>query len=230
MNGSINILSQFGFDIGKEQESIYPFSPVYKVEDYIVKRTQFPIEKASSLMKYTTNLERNGIPIVTPVKLTSDNPKQIDNDCYVCYPFIEGANYQGTNKDIVQAGELLGRIHKLSSTDNVFQLEKYDVFDFYNHEVDDHIGKIKNFVDSYSVDIDTQIFKEILYQAVYDQEYLKKSTLKWIETPHDYKANNLIYKDTPVLIDPDNAKWIPRTFDLALALLLFHNEHSYSPQ
>ena len=229
MNRSINILKQFGFEIEEEQESIYPFSPVYKVGNYIVKRTQFPIEKAASLIKYTTNLERNGIPIVTPVKLPSENPKQIDNDCYICYPFIDGANYKGTNNDIVQAGELLGRIHKLSSTDNVFNLEKYDVFDFYDHEVDDHVEIIKNYVDSYPVDIDIQNLKKLLYKAVYNQAYLKNASLKCVETPHDYKANNLIFKDNPVLIDPDNAKWIPRTFDLALALLLFHNELSSAP-
>lgn len=229
MNESIKVLSQFGFEIEKEQASIYPFSPVYKVGNYIVKRTQFPMEKAANLIKYTTNLEKNGIPIVTPVKLTSDNPKQIDNDCYICYPFIDGANYNGTKNDIVQAGELLGRIHKLSSPDNVFHLEKYDVFDFYNHEVDDHIEKIEKFVDSYSVDIDIQILKKRLYQAVYNQEDFKNTSLQWVETPHDYKANNLIFKDNPVLIDPDNAQWIPRTFDLALALLLFHNELSSAP-
>ena len=133
-------------------------------------------------------------------------------------------------KILSQAGELLGRIHKLSSRDNVFKLEKYDVFDFYNHEVDDHIKvKLKIFVDSYSQILIPKFLRKSVYQAVYNQEYLKNSSLIWIETPHDYKANNLIYKDTPVLIDPDNAKWIPRMFDLALALLLFHNELFYQP-
>mgnify|MGYP003438538562 CR=1 FL=1 len=31
------------------------------------------------------------------------------------------------------------------------------------------------------------------------------------------------------MIDPDNATWIPRIFDLALVLLLFHNEHEKAP-
>lgn len=229
MHESIKILKQFGFEVEKEQESIYPFSPVYKIENYIVKRTQFPLEQATNLIKYTMKLESNGIPVVTPVKLMSENPQQIDDDCYVCYPFIDGANYNGTNDEIVQAGELLGRIHKFSSTNNAFQLEQYNVFDFYQHEVDDHVEKIKTFADSYSVDIDIEILKKRLYQAVDNQEHLKDASLKWIETPHDYKANNLIFKDKPVLIDPDNAAWIPRTFDLALALLLFHNELSLAP-
>jgi spectinomycin phosphotransferase len=50
-----------------------------------------------------------------------------------------------------------------------------------------------------------------------------------VMTPHDYKANNLIYTPDPYLIDPDNAVCIPRIFDLALALLLFHNEMETAP-
>lgn len=40
-------------------------------------------------------------------------------------------------------------------------------------------------------------------------------------TPHDYKANNLVFTPKPYLIDPDNAAKVPRVFDLALALFLF---------
>lgn len=40
--------------------------------------------------------------------------------------------------------------------------------------------------------------------------------------PHDYKASNLVVVLEPYFIDPDNATWSPRIFDLALALLLFH--------
>jgi len=47
----------------------------------------------------------------------------------------------------------------------------------------------------------------------------------------DYKANNFIYddKNKPVLVDPDNAGRIHRLFDLALTLVLFHNEHLSAP-
>lgn len=229
MNGSKAILKEFGFDIEDEQESIYPFSPVYKVDDYIVKQTQFPLAQANHLVNYTTHLKNNGIPIVTPVNLKSGNPKQIDDECYICYPFIDGRDYHGTNSEIVQAGDLLGRIHNLASTHNTFQLETYDVFDFYHHEVDHDVRNIEKFVNSYQMDSDTLSLKSLLHQAVDNQEQLKDMPLKWVETPHDYKGNNLIYNDAPVLIDPDNATWIPRTFDLALALLLFHNELSSAP-
>ncbi|GKV70133.1 hypothetical protein NCCP2716_26310 [Sporosarcina sp. NCCP-2716] len=229
MATSMQILSRFGFDVATEQESIYPFSPVYKVQNFIVKRTQFPIENAERLMNYTTYLEKHKIPIVTPVNLTSDNPVQIEDDCYVCYPFIEGTAYKGTNQEIVQAGELLGRIHQLSTPDNEFQLDDYNVFDFYAHEVGEHMEKIQTLADRYNVRIDVDGLTKLLHRAVLRQEHLKTSDLKWVDTPYDYKANNLVYQDKPVVIDPDHATWIPRTFDLALALLLFHNEHATAP-
>jgi len=229
MDESVIILREYGFDIKNKQESIYPFSPVYKVGDYIVKTTQSPIESASNLVEYTTHLKESGISVVTPVKLNSSNPKQINDECFICYPFINGMDYQGTSTEIRQVGELLGRIHSSASKDNVFNLGKYNVFDFYNHEVDDHIQKIEGFVNAHQVDIDTQVLKNLFYQAVENQEELQNASLTWIETPHDYKANNLKFNNEPTLVDPDNATWIPRTFDLALALLLFHNELSSAP-
>ena len=58
---------------------------------------------------------------------------------------------------------------------------------------------------------------------------IKNIGLPYVVTPHDYKANNLISTPNPYLIDPDNAKWLPRIFDLTLVLHLFHNELSSAP-
>ncbi|MCM3759003.1 serine kinase [Sporosarcina aquimarina] len=227
---SISILKRFGFNIETEQKSIYPFSPVYKIDNYIIKRTQFPIASALNLVNYTSYLEGNSIDIVTPVDLSFNNPQQINDECFVCYPFIEGVAYEGSEEQIIQAGELLGRIHSLATIENRFQLEEYDVFDFNYQEVEDSIKKIEKFVVLYDVNIDTHRLKILLNQGVKNQNTIKNSNIYWIETPHDFKANNLIYKDnSPVLIDADNAKWIPRAFDLALAFLLFHNELASAP-
>jgi Ser/Thr protein kinase RdoA (MazF antagonist) len=49
--------------------------------------------------------------------------------------------------------------------------------------------------------------------------------LPMVDATWDYKANNLVFvKDDFVLIDIDNAGRIPRILDLALALILFHDE------
>ncbi|RPF50706.1 spectinomycin phosphotransferase [Aquisalibacillus elongatus] len=223
------IINQFGFNVEEDQESIYPFSPVYRVGEVIIKRTQSPLVQAHRLVEYLNHLKESGVQVVTPVDLEGSNPVELGEDCYICYPFIEGDVYRGHVDQIRQAGELLGHIHSLSSGDNTYGLEEYDVFDFYHHEVDDHIEKIGQFVDTYQVDIDIDLLNDIFHRSVDQQEELQKAPLTWVETPHDYKANNLIFKEKPFLIDPDNAQRIPRVFDLALALLLFHNEMSTAP-
>ena len=46
----------------------------------------------------------------------------------------------------------------------------------------------------------------------------------------DCKAGNLVFVDAmPVLVDPDNGGVEPRIFDLALAVILFHNECTTAP-
>lgn len=229
----MNVLKQFGFHTEEEPVSIYPFSPVYRVsgeeKELIVKRTQRPIDLAFRLMEYTATLKENGVNIVTPTKLTTANPQTIGDHTYVVYPFIKGLTYSGKEKEIIEAGELLGEIHALSSTENKFHLEEYNVFDFNIEEVTESVQKIKVNAAPYPFKIDNNRLKEKLLQFVAQQEELQNCGLTYITTPHDFKANNLIYMPKPYLIDPDNAIWIPRIFDLALALLLFHNELATAP-
>lgn len=232
MNG-IDVLKRFGFQIDKEPKSIYPFSPVYRITDkgkeLIVKRTQNPIEEARKLVNYTTYLKNNGIKVVIPVDIQMDNPQDIGEETYVVYPFIEGTTYRGTDNQIFDAGKLLGQIHQLSLEDNKYELEEYDVYDFNNEEIEESVQAIEEFAKKVNHRIDGILLKEKLLQIVTQQEELKNVGLPNVATPHDYKANNLIYSPKPYLIDPDNAKWIPRIFDLALVLLLFHNELSTAP-
>ncbi|AXI08561.1 serine kinase [Oceanobacillus zhaokaii] len=224
------ILNRFGFQTDEEPISIYPFSPVYKVkgemQDFIVKRTQNPVRK---VMEYVTMLKRNRINVVTPVPLKTVNPQIIGNETYVTYPFIDGTAYTGEDEEIIEAGRLLGKIHYLSPAENLYNLAAYDVFDFTVEEVVESIQKIKRHTERFHVNIDIKRLKEKLMQTVSQQEALKNCGLPLVATPHDYKANNLIYTPKPYLIDPDNAALIPRIFDLALALLLFHNEIATGP-
>ncbi len=223
------ILKSFGIYSKEEPTSIYPFSPVYHVDNYIAKRTQRPLLFAQRLMEYTSMLAANDVSVVTPVKGISPNPKQVQNDIYVVYPFIDGDVYIGEPEQIQAAGALLGQIHALSPSVNTYQLKPYDVYDFYDSEVEDSIRNITNLTKQHDVAIHTSRLNEKLIQIVNQQETIKDIGLPHVATPHDYKANNLIFTPEPYLIDPDNAAWIPRTFDLALCLLLFHNEMSSAP-
>lgn len=229
MNG-IKILSKFGFIVTEEPQSIYPFSPVYRVkngnQDVIVKRTQ---SRADSVMKYTEMLKDNGIDVVTPVKLTVDNPQQIGDTNFVVYPYINGTVYSGKEQEIFDAGKLFGKIHSLSPSTNAYDLLEYDVYDFNQDEVTESMEAISQHAKLAKVEIDVEGLKQLLLDSVGHQEELQYTELPHVATPHDYKANNLVLTPEPYLIDPDNATWIPRIFDLALVLLLFHNEHKTAP-
>jgi len=65
------VLKKFLFDVTEEPKSIYPFAPVYKVEQggesYIVKNTVSPIEEAMKLANFVGRLHKIGVPIVAPV-------------------------------------------------------------------------------------------------------------------------------------------------------------------
>lgn len=231
MNGA-TILQKFGFDTEEEPTSIYPFSPVYHVtlekDDVIVKKTQQPIERAHRLIEYTTFLSDNGIKVVTPVNLNRDNPQTMDGETYVVYPFIEGYTYTGKDSEIYEAGRFFGRIHSLSPGENVYQLDEYNVYDFTIEEVNESMENIERNAAKNDFELDTQL-KEKLIEIVSQQEELQNSNLPNVATPYDFKANNLIYTPEPYLIDPDNAESVPRVLDLALVLLLFHNELSTAP-
>lgn len=227
-----DILKNFGFQAEDEPISIYPFSPVYRITqpkgEFIIKKTQHPMLKANRLMAYTTSLNESGIDVVIPVSMTTENPMAIGDAMYVVYPFIEGNAYSGLDHEIHEAGKLLGRIHALSASDNEFNLSSYDVYDFNEKEVEDDIEKITENSSAYDIEIPPKL-KDRLMQAVHNQEGLNQAELPHVATPYDFKANNLIYTPEPYLIDPDNAGWVPRIFDLALALLLFHNELETAP-
>lgn len=228
MNGK-DILNIFGFEVEEEPLSIYPYSPVYRVnygdKDVVVKRTQKRVE---NVMSYINKLKDKGINVVTPVKLKVDNPQKYGDTNFVVYPFIEGIKYSGKEKEIYEAGKMLGQIHSYSPDSNIDNLLVYDVYDFNYLEIEESMEAIREHAKKLEIEIDPRLQTK-LNEAVSNQQELYQAKLPHIATPHDFKANNLILIPEPFLIDPDNATWIPRIFDLALALLLFHNEHEEAP-
>jgi Ser/Thr protein kinase RdoA (MazF antagonist) len=232
------VLKAFQFAVSEEPKSIYAFSPVFKLEVngelFIVKRTKSPLDKALRLVGFTENLFGRGIPVVTPVPLPMDNPQEIEDTVWIVYPFITGKAYSGKDEEIFEAGRLLGRIHGLSSTDNKEGLTTYKHYDFETQDILNDLQKIKDNASQNSVAaIRFDAVQTELMRTIEGQPTLEKinSRLPSVASPTDFKANNLIYDDEakPVLIDPDNATFLPRIYDLALTLLLFHNEMATAP-
>ncbi|MDQ0209088.1 phosphotransferase [Alkalicoccobacillus murimartini] len=175
--GSKDIINTFGFNLNQDVESIYEYSPVYKVGHYIIKRTQSPLQKALNLMNYTTYLKEHHVPIVTPVNLHVENPQSIEGKSYVVYPFIAGSDYEPSLLSLKQSGELLGRIHSLSPKENEFNLPMYDVFDFNTEEVEEHIEKISSHSKKVDSTIDVAFLEGELKKYIHTQTLLQKSEL-----------------------------------------------------
>ncbi|WP_204249562.1 hypothetical protein, partial [Vagococcus silagei] len=108
---------------------------------------------------------------------------------------------------------------------------EYDAFDFESNEIESDFSTVKERLLATQSMIDTPYFGSLLKQTLLAQTDLKALSLPKIATPYDYKADNLVYLNstTPYLIDPDNALFLPRIFDVALALLLFHNVLDTAP-
>lgn len=223
------LLHLFEFHVTEEPTSIYPYSPVYRVQykdkDVIVKRTQ---NNAASVVAYTQMLKEHGIQVVTSVPLQVDNPQKFEDTNYVVYPFIDGQRYVGHRDEIYAAGKMLGQIHAASPSSNTYRLLEYDVYDFNEQEVEKSMAAIHQHAQKAGVSVAPEL-KNTLLNIVANQRDLLEANLPHVATTHDFKANNLIFTPAPYLIDPDNAIWIPRIFDLALAFLLFHNEHLEAP-
>lgn len=194
-----NVLQAFHFNVTEEPESIYPFSPVYKVEQdgksYIIKKTQSPIKEAGKVVSFIEGLRKNGVSVVTPVPLSVENPKQIDDAVWIVYPFIDGKKYIGKKQEIYEAGKLLGQIHSLSSANNEESLGTYEEFDFDADEITGDVEKIKQFAEVRGIYIDDETLKQRLICIMEQQDILEKMTLPSVATPYDYKANNLIFND-----------------------------------
>lgn len=223
------IINKFGIEIAEEPTSIYPFSPVYKVkkdnQDVIIKKTQTPLKSVQNLMCFLNTLREYEINIVSPIA----KPLEINGSIYVMYPFIDGNKYTAKDEEIFQSGMLLGRIHSASSRINEFQLPTYNVFDFTEQEVLRDMQSIRQNIKNANRTLSVDGMEQKLLEVVKNQATLKSLKLPLVATPYDYKANNIIYTPTPYIIDPDNATWLPRIFDLALVLLLFHNELDTAP-
>ncbi len=59
------LLQQFGLQVSEAPQSIYPYSPVFKIGSVIVKRTQ----KKHDLTLFLEDLQRRAIAIVAPITI-----------------------------------------------------------------------------------------------------------------------------------------------------------------
>ncbi|MGI0464966.1 FAD-dependent oxidoreductase [Serratia marcescens] len=223
----IAIAGRFALDTAQPPLSLYPYAPVYKIGEHVLKRTRPTSGEAQALAAYLTALRRQGVDVVAPTAC----PQEIAGSMWVVYPFVAGEKYAGRDEQIIAAGRLLGRIHALSSADNNAGLAVYDEYALTEDDILADLDEIASHAASQGLTLDIEALKTRMLQIAGRQTALSARGLPCVETPYDFKADNLIYvaQDRPVLIDPDNALFLPRVFDLALVLLLFHNALDSAP-
>ncbi|OEH91120.1 phosphotransferase enzyme family protein [Bacillus solimangrovi] len=230
------VYTYFGLDTSVK--SIYKYSPVFKTKqdglNIIIKKTKKDREQIERLFTWTEKLTDNGIQVVRPIAFNDQLYHEINEDHWVVYPFINGRKYDASLKDMYDAGCMLGKIHAVTSDRSVFnhgfKWEQYDE-EFMN----DVKGDITNLLDIYKDDFHIGAFKDLskeinrLIETSFQS--IKDIPLPYVDASWDYKANNLVFSEQGlVLIDPDNAGSVPRVFDLALALILFHTEMDTAPR
>ncbi len=195
--------------------SIYAFAPVFKGiyqgEKVVLKRTRAPLARAAALQDWLRPLKQS----VHALHLWEH-----EQHIWVMYPFIEGKPYTGSLEQCEAAGELLGQIHNLPPADfGSYVMEPpADLLDTDRDTVNAMLSK-----QYISAETAAQLHDFInTIPEVYTQ--LLSLELPEVTASWDYKANNLVFTEPVVLIDPDSSGNLPRLLDLALACLLFHNE------
>lgn len=214
-----------------EPQSIYAHAPVYKAQyrgqDVVLKQTRSSPEGASAVQRWIESLPRN--QTVQALRMAVPNPCRFGADFWVVYPYVVGETYAGTEKQIQAAGKLLGMMHRDPQD---FGLPNYD----WPQQEPDSLAKDQQGLLQLAATQELTLAPELLnwlkiHQSLSTtliQAHLPAAAGTW-----DYKANNLVYRQEAgqpaVLIDPDSAGFLPRILDLALAVLLFHNELPSAP-
>lgn len=243
----------FGLDTVRH-ESLSPWARVHRGRtgdgtEVVVKRTAGSQERATAMAEWTRMLDGDGIAVVTPVALDAANPQPVAGsgagedeapDWWVVYPFVPGRSYTGGPGSVEAAGDLLGRIHAAQPAPSLAaRLRPYAWPDTERAEVDEDLGTLEQVLAQHGGDGTGAAFDAVRalaerwwgnafpqLRAADDVEPLPRTGVT-----SDYKAANLVVPDggRPVMVDPDNGGVEPRIFDLALALVLFHNECPTAP-
>lgn len=239
---------QQAFDLaGISAPSLTRFARVHRGRthdgaDVVVKRAAR--NSADAVATWTRGLAAGGIGVVTPLAVGGDNPRPFPAgaadeapESWVVYPFVQGDAYHGTPSQIRSAGELLGAVHAAEVATG--GMRKYHYPDADPDVVADDLTRLWAVFREHApeqeveplVDAVTRRSGQWLSEALPALRAADAAgELPRVAATDDFKANNLVFVgDEPIVIDPDNAAVMPRILDLALAVVLFHNESETSP-
>ncbi|GAA1137245.1 phosphotransferase enzyme family protein [Ornithinicoccus hortensis] len=204
----------------------------------VVKRTATEEGRARAMAGWTTRLRGAGLPVVAPYDAGTPNPQQVGQEWWVVYPFEAGAPYAGGRDQLAAAGELLGRLHADPVRVDDLGLREYAFPDSTEEDMEGDLVTLERVLGEQGeaglagsvATLGRRWWRDSL-------PVLRDRADDLVRTGvcSDYKANNLVFTGpadgdpAPVLVDPDNGGVEPRLFDLALAVVLFHNECDGAP-
>jgi spectinomycin phosphotransferase len=216
--------------------SLTPFARVHRGRtpagaEVVLKRTG--TKTAEALAAWTRALAESGVGVVTPVTLDRPNPQQLAaEEWWVVYPFVAGAAYRGEPEQVAEAGALLGRLHAAPVDASPLRQYRWPTVDEAEvaHECDVIEENFARHVPGQRDACAAAVRSLARQWCTGTVNLLREADLPSVGVSSDYKASNLVFTGSgPVLVDPDNGGREPRILDLALALILFHNESDSAP-
>ncbi|QJU58883.1 phosphotransferase [Sphingomonas sp. AP4-R1] len=226
----MDVVAAFPFDHPDEPVSLYDYAPVLRVRDrrgdWVLKRTGLIHSDGEAIGRWLTALHGLGVDVVAPAAHLHPNPRRLDDGKeWVVYPFVSGTGYHADESEIADAGRLLGQMHTADPPET-------NALAIYSEPVVRDAEWIEPHLVSAEDAIET---------AGADRHAFRQATLARLATAEpvmglplagcsfDFKASNLVFSPKPTLVDPDHAARMPRLYDLAVALLLFHCDLSTAP-
>lgn len=226
-----------------ELTSLTRWAPVFRGTaadgtSVVAKRTASDAGRAAAMAGWTARLRDTGLPVVAPLSLGVANPQQVGEDWWVVYPFVTGEAYAGTPAQVAAAGELLGRLHAARVALADLGLREYEFPDSTEEDMEGDLvtlGGVLGEQEAPELVEPVAALGRRWWQESLPMLTAREPELVLTGVCSDYKANNLVFTGpaggdpAPVLVDPDNGGLEPRLFDLALAVVLFHNECDGAP-
>ena len=226
----MHMIAAFPFDHPEEPVSLYDYAPVLRVRDrsgdWVLKRTGLVHSDGGAIGRWLTALHGLGIDVVAPAAHLQPNPRRLDDGKeWVVYPFISGTGYHAYESEIADAGRLLGRMHAADPPEaNALAIYREPVVRDAEW-IGPHLVSAEEAIESAGAD--RHAFREATLARLATAEPV--TGLPLAGCSFDFKASNLVFSPNPTLVDPDHAARMPRLYDLAVALLLFHCDLSTAP-
>ncbi|MEJ5915287.1 phosphotransferase enzyme family protein [Pseudokineococcus sp. 1T1Z-3] len=194
----------------------------------VVKRTSGDRERAAAAIEWTRRLAEAGVAVVTPDVADGPGLLCLDDQWWVRYPWVDGADYRGTLAQVAAVGDWLGRQHAADVAAPA-GMRVYAFAEPDRASIEEDLATLAGRLDDVGVLSRLAArWQEQSWPALAAAH--RAGRLPSIPVTSDVKAGNYRFAPTgPVMLDPDNAGVEPRVLDLALAVCLFHHECEGAP-